>query len=261
MTEIDRGRSEMNTKLKEYWSTKLGMPIDILINKLKELERRTTLDSERLITEHPKWHPLEDARLASVTMLGYAFTQACLGMYFLREMLYDAWWTNNTLFSATLPLNERAALTAHFEPLVKHGFGTAVYARLETPFRIFLRSLDAQACRGATDAFKSVYECLLGSNHLDLGENEKKTARQLLDFIRLVRNTNHNDGVYFSKDGSDQTVIYRGQPYTFQHNTPMDFVSWKLLLTISDDARHLLVQTISHTKIARMSHVEDPRAV
>ncbi len=240
---------------------RLGMYYDALIKKMKDLEHRIEVDYQRLCTSHPEWDPLKDARLASVTMLGYALVQAWLGIGFLREMLDDAWWTNNTLFGHDLPLKKRTPLMAHFATLVRHGFGTAVFARLEAPFRIFLRELDAQACNGSSAGFQSVYRCLLGPNHLDLGMEEKDTALELLEFFRLIRNTIHNDGLHWSNDGKDQPVTYRGQQYTFQHNVPIDFISWELLLTISDDARHLLIQTISHDKIARMSHVEDPRAV
>jgi len=134
----------------------------------------------------------------------------------------------------------------------------SLFTLIESSFRIFLRAVDPTACRGATTAFDSIHKSLLGSKQVNFPTADRQSAEELLDFVRLVRNLIHNDGVYFDEDGNDKAVTYRGVQYRFYHGKPVDFIYWDLLLNLANDIRRLLVKVISYPKIAIQSQVADP---
>ena len=83
----------------------------------------------------------------------------------------------------------------------------------------------------------------------------------LLDLLRLVRNTIHNNGVYFAPDGQDAVVTYKGITYHFYHGKAVDFASWDLLLEIADAVRQLLLDVIADQAVSGVpGQIADPFA-
>ncbi len=124
----------------------------------------------------------------------------------------------------------------NYDDFVKIGYIHNISLAIESSFRNFLRALDPKACVRGMAEFKSIYECLFKSK---LSEAPSEGTK-LLDFLRLIKNTSHNNGVYLHQSGVNKTVNWKGKNYEFKQGTPVDFVTWDFILEISDALRSLL---------------------
>jgi hypothetical protein len=237
---------------------RLGMSGDALIQRLQDIKEQAFNDKQQLTTANPGWNPYKDARLLSLGKFINVCERTQFGLYILGKMLDNDWYQSNMANETQQDPDYKMILTVEFEKSLKYGFGMSLFTLIESSFRIFLRAVDPTACKGATTTFDSIYKSLLGFKQLNFPSADKQNVETLLDFIRLVRNLIHNDGVYFDEDGKDKSVTYRGVQYQFYHGKPVDFVYWNLLLTLADDIRGLLVQVIYHPRIAIQSQVIDP---
>jgi len=170
-------------------------------------------------------------------------------------LLNSIWW--QTISKEPVPTSDRVVYAKEFQNFAKLGLVQFSFSSIESTFRILLRAIDPGACRGGTDSFKSIYECLLRSNL----SSAPVDAVELLDLLRHVRNTIHNNGVYFHRDGKNAQVTYKEMTYHFRHGQRVDFVHWDLLLTLTDDVRQLLVQVVSDEAVAGITgQITDPFA-
>lgn len=233
---------------------RLGMNGITLQRRLADIQESVLRDKEQLIAAHPVWD-LRDARIRSLYRLFGILGGAGLGIHFLGKLLDDDWWQENERTS--MPQDAKDAYTVNLEMSVKYGFGMGFFTSLEASFRTFLRAIDPEVCKKSTAPFKNIYQCLLGAKQLGFSPADRKAAENLLNFVRLIRNLIHNNGVYFDEEDEDKREAYDGAEYHFRHGKPVDFVSWELLLKLADDIRQLLVQVISHKKIATIDQIED----
>ena len=239
-------------------SRRLGMPGDILIQRLQTIKENAINDTQQLTVANSTWNPQKDARLLSLGKFINVCERTQFGLHILTKLLDDDWYQSNMENETQQDPDYKMILTVEFEKSLKYGFGMSLFTLIESGFRIFLRAVDPIACKGATGTFDSIHKSLLGSKQLNFPGANRQAAEELLDFVRLIRNLIHNDGVYFDEYGNDKTVIYKSTPYHFYHGKPIGFVYWDLLLTLADDIRRLLVQVISHPKIATQCQVSDP---
>lgn len=237
---------------------RLGMPGDILIQRLQIIKESAFNDKQRLTVANSTWNPQKDTRLLSLGKFINVCERTQFGLHILAKLLDDDWYQSNMENETQQDPDYKMILTVEFEKSLKYGFGMSLFTLIESGFRIFLRVVDPIACKGATSTFDSIHKSLLGSKQLNFPGADRQAAEELLGLVRLIRNLIHNDGVYFDENGNDKIVTYRGTQYHFYHGKPIDFVHWDLLLTLADDIRRLLVQVISHPRIASQSQVSDP---
>ncbi len=237
---------------------RLGMRGDTLIQRLQAIKEQAFNDKQRLTAANPGWNPQKDARLLSLGKFINVCERTQFGLHILGKMLDDDWYQSNMENETQQDPEYKMILTVEFEKSLKYGFGMSFFTVIESSFRIFLRAVDPTACKGATTTFDSIHKSLLGSKQLNFPAADRQAAEELLEMIRLVRNLIHNDGVYFDEDGNGKTITYQEVQYQFYHGKPVDFISWDLLLTLAEDIRRLLIQVVSHPKIAVQSEVTDP---
>jgi hypothetical protein len=183
------------------------------------------------------------------------------GVYFLDKLADDDWCEENLTGGNQQKSDYKELLTTELETSLKYRLGMSFFTTIENYFRIFLRAIDSTACNGATGNFGNIYPCLLGANQLNFSATERNNAIELLDFVRLIRNLIHNDGVYFATNGQDKSVTYSDTMYSFYNGKRVDFVFWKLLLEIANNILELLVKVISHEKIIEQNQIIDPFSV
>lgn len=215
-----------------------------IVSRLESIQQKTFDDQKRLGGAHPTWEPQLDARFTAFSKLVNGLNSTKLSVIFIETCLQDhTWWRDN--FPA-ITVHDRENNTHNFVLSAKHNFGMSLFILVENTLRIFLRAIDPAACSGGTEAFDSIYACLLRSK-LSISPPE---AFELLELVRLVRNTIHNDGVYRHKKGLDDAVTYKGVTYTFNNGKPINFVTWNFLLMIAEDIRDLLIQIASDKVVA-----------
>jgi hypothetical protein len=128
---------------------------------------------------------------------------------------------------------------------VKIGYTHALFSVIESSLRLFMRGLAPTAHNGGTGNFKPLYDDLL-VNRLSSPQTD---LVKLLDLFRYVRNSIHNNGVFFNSSGVDETVKYNGKNYEFKHGQLIDFVDWYFLLFITDELKSKLVYLVNDANI------------
>jgi hypothetical protein len=83
---------------------------------------------------------------------------------------------------------------------------------------------------------------------------------ELLDLLRHIRNTIHNNGVYFQKSGQDRSRQYKGKPYKFEIGKPVNFPGGVLsfLLDLMPDILKMIEDVIYSTDIISRNKIIDP---
>lgn len=230
-----------------------------LIGTLEQIRPVVAAEYDRLCqTIQYSWN---DARLTTIANFGGVIDSTTLAFYFISKNLLppeNPWWNSYKPPYTGFNDRDRSSLVNGFNTgFIKVAFIQSLFSTLDSKFRIFLRELDPSACSGGTDAFHSIYTALrsrLTSIPAD--------ADDLVTLLRLVRNTIHNNGVYFDKRGRDAQVTYKGRTYDFHHGKPVNFVRWEWLLERLDDVRELLFRVVNDPNIFGITHeIVDPFAI
>jgi len=235
--------------------TQVLAQVETIIRRVQEITDAVNQSRDRVAVVHPDWNIVEDARLTGFTMLAAVLGSTKFALTFSnRYLLSDQWWSANLEDPNSMSEKDRGLAWYNFIQFTKVGLVQFVFAGVESTFRILLRSIDPLACHSGTAEFKSIYESLLKSK---LAPTPLQGV-ELLDLFRLVRNTVHNNGVYFHKSGKDAEVTYKGTNYIFRIGQPVDFYGWDLILLLVEDIRQLLMQVVSDPIIALQSQIKNP---
>lgn len=223
-------------------------------NCLEVIAQSVLHDKGLLKKTHPSWNQ-KDARFTSLNNLFISLERTRLGTVFLDDLTNPNWFIHH---SPSMRYEVSQELAINFEKMVKYNFGMDFFTGIETSFRIFLRAIDPIACDNGSGPFINIYGSLLDNQHLNFQDTERDAAIELLNLSRLLRNLNHNSGVYFSKNGIDETTDYKEKIYKFEHNKLVNFVYWELLIDLADEIHQLLVTVINHPKIVSIPNIQDP---
>ena len=165
---------------------------------------------------------------------------------FLDQHLLD-WWTETGLGRS--PGFDYEVSVTEFSQFVKVGYVQSIFSNVESSLRTFLRGVDPVACSGGTAEFQSVYRALLQTK---LGAPDPHHL-ELLDLWRTLRNTVHNNGVYFHRSGGSSTVGYKGVTYDFTHGRAVEFAKWPVLVSLTGDLVDLLIFITGSSVLANVS--------
>lgn len=210
-------------------------------------------DINKLRVSHPSWTET-DIRISSFAKLQNAIIATTLGLKFYTDYLIDQdWWNTN---SANYSPDDKKRINLAYENFQKIGIIQVGFLAIESSIRSILRAIDKTACKNATAEFKSIYEHLIRTQ-LSLSND----WCDLLDLWREVRNTIHNNGVYFPKNGYDKTISYKGKTYQFLNGKKIDFITWDMFVELLEEARMFLGDIIDHPKVSGISGtLTDPYA-
>jgi hypothetical protein len=224
-----------------------------LIEQLQLVRDRAVDDKAAVMALYQFTAPEHDARVTAFSKFINVLNSAQLAFVFIsKHLLHKQWW--DAIARTPIPDDDKQVYVNEFANFVKVGFVHAMFSSIESSLRLFLRALDPIACNGGMAEFKSIYDCLFSSK-LAIAPAD---GTQLLDLLRLVRNTIHNNGVYFNPRGGNVTLSWQGQTFEFRQGTPVDFVTWEFLNRVSDSLRVLLRQVVEDTNLRNITVVDDP---
>lgn len=228
-----------------------------LIKRFELIRNQAIQDRESVIAMYSSVDPKKDARVTAFSKMISVFNSVFLTWTFVsKHLLHSNWWKAN--FRGDIPVSDAQIYIDEFVNFSRIGFIQFLFSTTESSLRIFLRALDPGACQGGTAEFKSIYYCLLKSK-LSVCPTE---GIELLDLSRFVRNTIHNNGVYFHADGRDTIVSWRGMLYEFKQSMPVDFVTWQFLYDISDALRSLMCEVVTDANMRAVTNeITDPFAL
>lgn len=215
---------------------------------LSQLADHANTRINTLRCDYPDWHRDEDARISGFAKISNVTTSVALGLKFYRDQLIDpAWWSTNT--NGTFSAEDKQRINRAYVDLVKIGLIQIGFSAVESTLRDLLRAIDPAACAGGTEGFESIYKCLFRSKLSSVPAD----GCELLDLLREVRNTVHNNGVYFNRRGQDLPVIYKGDTYDFRHRQKVDFLTWDLLISLYRDVCDLLYHVVTDSVVTGIS--------
>lgn len=218
-----------------------------------QLREATQICWDRVAAEHPDWKARDDARWTCFESLWNITRYAELSLHYLGFHLCGVqYWSD---FSGPAPsLSQIEYEVTAYSQCLKTAIFHLFFSAMENAHRSFLRALDPTVTSGTRTDYKLIYEALLQTW---LGA--PKSDLDLLDLLRLIRNTIHNEGVNRPRRGGTVTVTYKGVEYAFADGTPLDFVDWQFVLDRAMDVVSLQERVVRHPVLA--SHAEHIRDV
>lgn len=205
------------------------------------------------VQQHPNWNSETDARITTFTKLITGLNSTALALTFMSQSLLTAkWWEDSDDAPSYSPQSIRYAW--EFGIFAKVGCVQLVFSAVESGFRIVLRAIDPAACSGGTAEFKPVYDCLLCSKLASTPAD----GIQLLDLLRVIRNSIHNNGVYFHRNQRAGEILYRGVRYEYQHGQAIEFATWSLLAELSAGVVELVDAVVADPIVTIIPSIADP---
>lgn len=231
---------------------------DELIEKLSKI--RPKIDASYEQVEKALTNPYEnDARLSAFVHLGLLIDSTTLALTFINKHLLplnNSWWQEvyKPPFESFNDYHKSISINSFNNAFIKSAFLQTLLSTLDNHFRIFLRQIDPVACDGGAGQFANIYAALKSRiTSFPAGSDD------LINLLRIARNTVHNNGVYFHKSGTNEQITYKGIVYNFAIGMPMDFVTWEWLIEILDDVQELLNKVVFDPQIIGVaSEIIDP---
>lgn len=224
--------------------------------ELDAIRHRIMTDIDDLTAIYSAFDATVDIRITAMSRLLVIFDSAYLALTFIRESLMCLEWWQRIASQASQ--KEIKLTVKNFSDFSKIAFVHQMFSCMESAFRVLLRAIDPVACNNGRSEFKSIYDCLFKSKLFSYPPE----SIEFLDLFRLVRNTVHNNGVYFHPAKAIETVVWRGKQYRFQHELPVNFMNWDFCLKLSDEVRRLLKTAACDPNLQAIDNlIVDPFAV
>jgi len=170
--------------------------------------------------------PDTDGRLTTFNMMRSQVNSIGLGLFFIKRHLLDLnWWNTNLPDNYTA--EEAIQLLERFDMNLKIGFTLQFFGTFEHGIRTLLFNLDPDACNQARSPFDTVLNCLV--DRLAGNYNDELPH---IDLFRVLRNTQHNNGVHRPQNGKDKSFDFEGQKCNFVMGKAVDFATFKFIFSL-----------------------------
>ena len=224
--------------------------VDILA-MLDKLQISFKSECLRLQTDYPSWDAMTDERIIVFSKMFNVISSTKIGFFFgVKYLNSSKWWEDHPAFEE----DKGSSRSLEFTNYIKVSFIQALFSVNESAHRQFIRAIDPDACSGGTAPFENIYSSLIARITVE-GKNEIKNS---LDVWREIRNAIHNNMVYSHKSGRDKVIVYKGQSLALDINKPLNFVQWKLLLSLTDDLRVILSTVVRSPELNSKESVFGP---
>ena len=188
-----------------------------------------------------------DARVAVFTKSASTMNTAFIGFVLIREELLDpSWWKQHI---SELDNTTIIRQVEDFERSIRSAFLNNFFASVESSFRYYSREISPGKFNNAAGNFKPIYEHLLSKNKLNL-----PNYIPLLDLWRLMRNTKHNNGIFYPDNQKNCEVPYKGTIYKFEVGKVPQFLTWDLLLSIIPDTKDMLLSVVNSSNLVGITN-------
>ncbi|GHX02071.1 hypothetical protein FXE84_06035 [Vibrio cholerae] len=177
-----------------------------------------------------------------VSLIGKPLNSIVLQILFFKSNVatfYNhSWWDQ-----ISIPEIARKGFTERVDGFYKYYIFIQFVSIVESEFRLLVREVTPGACNNGKAPFVSIYQKVLSELKLN-------KYMDLFDFIRLIRNAVHNNGVYLpEKNDSERVINFKNKEYKFIYGEEIDFFYPELLADIQDEIFDCLCEIISHDKL------------
>lgn len=218
--------------------------IILLTEKIEGIRLRCIGDGNALINAY-RWDIKKDLRITSIKRL----TRLMIGLnvsfiYLSNSDQKKILESIRLVFEKDVEIMEYLLINELF---LKMGFVSSLFFIVESVLRDYLRFSDEETYK-KNKGILEICNCLLGEK---LEWNNIRFDCSVFDFLRLLRNTLHNNGVHIPQSKKEKivTIEYKGKNYIFLEGERPNFVTWDLLLDLADDMRSLLFHIANNKAI------------
>jgi len=203
--------------------------VQSILDSLNGLSEKACNTKQSICDKYSLEYNSDDARISIFAKLINSITSSQYSLMFLGECLLSDKWIavhhDKTISDENIQIKQQ-----EYYSYIKIAYVQCCFMAIESNFRMILRAIDPNACENSISDFKSIYECLLKTK---LSKSYLEFI-QLLDLMRLIRNTIHNNGIYFHKSRKDVEIEFDGQKYLFRHSVKLTFVTWPFITKTMD---------------------------
>ncbi len=220
----------------------MGPLVENIRNNIIDIE-------EKLRKQNPLWKKDIDARLTVFNKCSTVLATVSINFVLHeRYLIKKDWWIG----SSSIPVSEDNAKTfiQEFDMFNRIGLIHFMFASIESSFRLFLHAIDPNACGGGRAEFKGVYDCLFSRLKL-------RKYIDLLDIWRNVRNSLHNNGLFFPANNKNQKVGFSGVEYTFEVGKPLDFINTTVMVDLLPTIVEMLKEVVTSIEVYNLKEIID----
>jgi hypothetical protein len=220
-------------------------PEEKIIRDIEALLLRLKSVNDRLAVRlQPK-----DLRLAAIGLPGNVLHSYLLHFAMASYTItLKTWWSE--AYRKSEPSLADLEAMRNLEAMTKHATFVFFLSRIEWTFRKLITFLYPGACAHGGAPLKSVYD------HLFRNLGLQKYV-PLYDLCRHLRNSVHSNGIFISRTGTDESVIWRGTTYRLRHMQPIDFVTHDLTFQLYADLIDSLEDILAAPAVIAPAFIED----
>ena len=223
------------------------------IDKLNDLTCIIEQDRKSICKHYGFSDTTDDVRITFYHKMQNVITPTNYSISFLATSLFDKqWWIDHATDKSDIEIQHQQE---YYEDFVRIGFLQTAFMAIESTLRIILKGIKPNACNNATDAFENIYKHLFKelSNHKDF--------QNTLDFLRLLRNTVHDNGIYYQKKSESVNINWNEKSFTFTPGKKIEFATWDLLLELLIDILHKIKMLLTSEQLTKFQNtIPDPFA-
>ena len=212
----------------------------------------------RLQLDYPSWRAdvgsdsqtttQHDARPEYFMLLAVILQNVCLGFIYTRDQLCDrAYWSRiEHRFTNEQDMLDAAA---GYHTMVMQYSVFQTVSITENTLAAIAMSRHGPFNLPASNGFDNVYRYVLSK----LSLSQKFEA--LFDILRLVRNTNHSNGVYSPRTGGDVVKMYGGKEYAFKVGQTVEWYSDDMVTSLFKWMRDAMWEIVSSPQVRSIPYV------
>lgn len=212
---------------------------------LAALSKRFFEGSMKSRMRHPTLPPSGDVRITAFNKAQNLIDAISLGLGFRQHIL-----SKPGFFSPDVPGQDVKIIVSQFESLLHLALDQGLFSAMESSLRAVLRTLKPGAAKNGNAPFKGVAGCLL--TELDL-----RKWFPVLDLCREVRNTVHNNSVYYPEDGESKSLQFEGRTYVFTVGERIPFTTWEFSVMLGERQEALLEEVMLHPSLESFALIDD----
>lgn len=208
-------------------------------------------DMHDLLVTKYSWVQGKDTRLTGLSKIANSLDFARTGLYLGRSKYYK-WIPEqkiipNSNLESSEKKNVKKNILNEYHAGLKRGFFLSFHMSIESTIRVIARGIGLEK-----DNFYDTYKALLTY----LNPTKKVEYISLLDVVRNIRNTIHNNGVY---GNATKTISYGRTTYYFSTGARVQ-LRWADIDDFLNGALEMLVSIAEHPSIVSQSvtNMEDP---
>lgn len=232
-----------------------------LLKSIEDFEsiREKIIKTRKKLIKKYGWNPDDDLRIVIFEQLDNLIRSFDLSIAFSFRCFHDKKWIHHLLFqnmglSENIERRETNRIIDRLETFHRVGFIYTLSQVIEGGIRSLLRSINPKD--RATDNLSKV--CIRLANEMN-NPHSLHEVRVALDLFREIRNTIHNNGLYYSLTFSKRREFeYKGKVYIFEDGVLQNNANYNLLSLITADIVLLFEFLVEDKHISRISNMPSP---